>query len=217
MFGSDHFVLSKPNQVKTIAYKFVENIKNQESEEFKFTELEKPKLNKPTILEKPKIQRIDMSILKKESINNIKPEQIKTVAKNFLNQINKLPSSPKLTDKLLFSYSDSKGKIGILNPTGEKVKVLLRKNKLKNFTEDIIEVYYKGVNVFPDGLPIQAKGWGNTRELSIANAIKNGVLKLSVITSDINEKVLLNYSLSTIQSAGDSGFECKVKITPGKI
>ena len=219
MFGIDHFVLSKPIEVKTVATKFVENIKKvveskTEEKVISFVTTERPRIPK---LETPKLQKLDTSILKKKDVDNLKPETLKTVAKTFLGQVNKIPGPPRPQDKLIFSYSDSKGKLGNLDPNGEKLRVILRKNKLKDYNEDIIEVYSKGVNVLQDGIFIQTKGWGNTKELAIANAIKNAVLKFAVVKSDINEKVLFNYSLSRIQPTGDGGFECKVKVTPGKI
>lgn len=219
MFGKDVFVLSQPKQVKTVAKNFTYSFKKVVEPEktiVSFDLEEKPKLTKPEL---PKLQKVNTSNLNKEVVNSIKPEPLKTVAKTFLNQVNKVveKAPPKPQDKLLFSYSDRKGKVGNLEPKGEKVKVIIRKNKLREYTEDIIEVYLKGVSVSQDGIYIQTKGWGNTKELAVANALKNAVVKLNPIKSDFTEKTFLNYSLSTIASMGDGGFECKVKVTPGKI
>ena len=194
MFGIDQFVLSKPKEIKPIAIKFVESVKRNLEFEIKQTD-----------------------VIENKNAKLIQPKAIKTVAKTFLNQVNKIDSSLKTTDKLIFSYSDSQGIIGNLSPSGEKIRVYLRKNKLKDYSEDIIEIYSKNTKIYQSGFSSQTKGWGNTKELAIANAIKNAVLKLTIIKSDINDRILFNYSLSTIQETGDGGFECKVKVTPGKI
>lgn len=227
MFGKDEFVISQPRQIKPVARTFMQNIKNAVNTENTqktisiVNDLPK-KVIEPTILKKPelpKLQKINPNNLNRENVNNIKPEPLKTMATTFLNQVNKvsekLPQKP--ADKLLFSYSDRKGKMGSLSEKGEKIRIIIRKNKLKDYVEDIIEIYLKGVDIKPDGIFIQSKGYGNTKELSIANALKNAVLKLNIVKSDICEKTILNYSLSTITSLSDGGFECKVKVTPGKI
>lgn len=226
MFGKDEFIISKPREIKPVARTFMQNIKNVVSNEpsqkvVNFVSepkkvIEQPVLKKPEL---PKLQKLNTNNLNKDNVNNIKPEPIKTMATTFLNQVNKVAekTNPKPPDKLIFSYSDRKGKVGILDTKGEKLKVIVKKNKLKDYDEDIIEVYLKGVEVKQDGIFIQTKGYGNTKELAIANALKNAVLKLNVIKSDMLEKIILNYSLSTISSLIDGGFECKLKVTPGKL
>lgn len=224
MFGRDHFIISKPQQVKPIAKQFMENIKDAsdkdrytKKENVPIIEFHEKKVEPETkTLPKPKLKNtnnISVPSLNKEYINSIKPEAIKPTANSFLNKV----KSNYHPDKLLFSYSDTKGKLGTLEPTGKNIKVIIRKNKRKEYIEDIIEVYLKNTDVKPDGLSLQTKGYGNTKELCIANALKKAVIKLNPVTTNISERVFLNYSLSTVSILSDGGFECKVKVTPGKV
>lgn len=221
MFGIDRLILSRPKEVKTTAIKFVENIKKvvegdsgDKRTDIKITE--KPKLAKAPL---PRLQKIDISLLNKVSINNLKPEPIKTITNNFLNQINKVSvlDNVRTEEKLLFSYSDSKGKTGKLLKKIENLRIILRKNKLKNYDEDVLEVYLVNTKVFKSSIFMQSKGWGNSEELAIANALKKAIIKFSNKTSNIYNQVLFSYSLSTIKSINNSEFECKVTIISGRI
>lgn len=218
MFGIDRLILSKPKEVKTTAIKFVENIKkvveNQvEDKKADIVIVEKAKLNKPSF---PKLQKLDISSLNKDSINNLKPTPVKTIANNFLNQVNKVSDKTKLEEKLVFSYSDSKGKTGILANKNENLRIILRKNKLKSYDEDIIEVYSVNLKVFKNGVFMQSKGWGNSEELAIANALKKAVIKISNINSNIYNQVLFSYSLSNTKAINSSEYECKITVIAGK-
>ena len=221
MFGIDRLILSKPKEVKTTAIKFVENIKkvveNQAEDKKNPIQItEKPKLTKPAL---PKLQKLDISHLNKQSINNLKPAPVKTVANNFLDQINKVSVSDNIPakEKLLFSYSDSKGKTGQLTNKNENLRIILRKNKLKSYDEDIIEVYSVNVKVFKSGVFMQSKGWGNTEELAIANALKKAIIKISNNHSNIHNQILFSYSLATTKAINSSEYECKITVISGKV
>lgn len=219
MFGIDRLILSKPKEVKTTAIKFVENIKKvvesqTEDKKNDIQVIEKSKLTKPAL---PKLQKLDISHLNKQSINNLKPEPVKTIANNFLSQINKVSENIQAEEKLLFSYSDSQGKTGKLTSKNENLRIILRKNKLKSYDEDIIEVYLVNVKVFKSGIFMQSKGWGNTEELAIANALKKAVIKISDVQSNIYNQVLFSYSLATKKTLNRNEYECKITVISGKI
>lgn len=222
MFGKDHFIISKPQQVKPMAKTFMENIRDVTNNkpknvattviEFQDNFIEHKPL--PT-LPKPKLKQpneIAVKSLTRENVDKIKPEVVKPTAKNFLSKV----QANYVSDKLLFSYSDTRGKLGVLESNGKNIKVIVKKNSRKDFVEEQIEIYQKNNEAKADGISIQLKGFGNTKELSIANALKKAVAKLNPIQSNISEKVFMNYALSTVSTLPDGGFECKVKVTPGK-
>ena len=87
------------------------------------------------------------------------------------------------------------------------------KKQLAEFAEDQIDIYsINEFNVQSAGLFIQVKGWGNLKDLSVLNALKNSIAKFPSANG-----IIYNYSLSSMTAIIDGGWECKVKVTPGKI
>ncbi len=238
MFGIDKLTLSKPKVVKTTAHTFINNINNVAKENKASINNIDSHLNKTSqdlVIEKPKLlkpvannqtvkqleQKIDMSKANIENIRSSKPSisNIRPVAKTFLNQVNKINSeqitSNIKSEKLVFSYSDEKGKSGTLENTGSRLKLFLYKKHNKDYIEEKIEIYsLSNQLVKQNGLFIQVKGWGNTKELSIANALKKAIDKFVNIS---NYVIIYNYIVASMSPIIDGGWECKIKITPGKL
>ena len=216
MFQNDKLILSKPRDVKTLANSFVNTI----------DKFEKSQTNKNVpssfLREKQKAQESikgsNLSVIRTNlSKGNLKLESVKPVARNFLEQVSKIDMSEKL--KLIFNYSDSKGKEGYLAENGGAIKIAINKILKKNYEEDEILIYsLKEFEVVANGIFIQVKGWGNSRELCVVNALKNSLKKLPLDEElEPNEKIIFSYSLSSIASMGENEYECKLKVIPGKI
>ena len=244
MFGKDMLTLSRPREIKTVAKSFANNIRNTESPKtfnyepkilIKEPKLPVTKTATKAITSVNRVQPRTKYEVDDSSINDIevtirkgylKLEVVRPYAKNFLKQVTKLEDISEEANKnvlgeIIFSYSDTKGRWGKLENRGDKIKITLKKNDQGNFSEDNINIYsLKNYNVKPSGVYVQVKGWGNLKELSVLNALKNSLSKLSdgkTEGSFNHDKVIFSYTLSSMSSLADGGWECKVKVIPGKI
>jgi hypothetical protein len=227
MFGSDRLTLSKPIEIRTVAKSFTETMRKVPGTVSRPASSEKKAPLKPVTSSNrvpvtPVRQEVSDSNLDEIQVTMrtgyLKLEAVKPFAHNFLKQVNKLDEIKDYVDKdntgeIIFSYSDSKGRWGKLENNGDKIKIACTKKQLSEFAEDQIDIYSMNeFNIQPSGLFFQVKGWGNLKELSIVNALKNSIAKLPS-----NSGIIYNYSLSSMAAIRDGGWECKVKITPGKI
>jgi len=238
MFGKDFLTLSKPREIKTVAKSFSETMKKVPTAAAKpITQSNRDTAPLPPVraqLAKPSLPPVGA----KQELNNsnlndiqitmrkgyLKLEMVKPVARNFLNQVHKLEDisdngEGETDGKIIFSYSDGKGRWGKLENAGEKIKVRCKKQQQNGFDHEQIDIYsLNGYNIQSNGLFIQVKGWGNLKELSLVNALKNSLKKLPGNNSlTDNEKIIHSYSLSSISQIPDGGWECKVKVTPGRV
>ncbi len=250
MFGRDQLVLSKPREIKPVAKSFAKNIQNLKDEDgvmkavaaaaenrnksIKHEIIPRPatkpitSVNRGPVQSKYEVVDSDLSEIELTMRKGyLKLEVVRPYAKNFLKQVNKLEDVKEDSEekdalgKIVFSYSDSKGRWGELSKNGEKIKIIHRKKNNKDFPEDQIDIYsLNSYNVSPSGVYVQVKGWGNHKELSVLNALKNSLSKLPQSPnnkSDSSERIIFSYTLSSMSSLADGGWECKVKVIPGKI
>jgi len=226
MFGKDRFTLSKPNEVKANASLFSANIRKIDrfvrSEEKQnsfnpdldsFIKGEKNSQNK----KEPKV-----SPSRAKTIEKIKLDQVKPFAKEFIEKFEKLDSFPteKNKEKLIYSYSDRSGSSGKIDFNGENIKVRLEKISNGKFYEEKILIYLlPAEELHPIDSVINVKGWGNTKEQAILNALKNSADKFFQKGLIFSKKELLisKYSLVSMISLADGGWECKVNINPGEL
>src|SRR5947207_1536859 len=149
-----------------------------------------------------------------------KPREVKTVAKSFTQAMKKtiLPDSRLNTsDNRIKEQKEFEKPRPATKPVthenrlnSERFEVNKERSNKRDYTEDQIDVYsLKEYNVRPSGVYVQVKGWGNLKELSILNALKNSLSKLAPDTSDNsqNERILYNYTLSSMTALADGGWE----------
>jgi hypothetical protein len=231
MFGRDTFTLSKPREIKTVAKSFSETIKKVPGQAVKpaykpdeqtaiaVRQAISPIRSNPVVA-RQEISADEIEITMRKG--NLKLEVVKPFARNFLKQVNKLEELkehpiPEGKGSIIFSYSDSKGRWGKLENSGEKIRVNCIKKQHTEYTEDQIDIYsLNEFTVQPNGIFFQVKGWGNQKELSIVNALKNSLAKMPANGTQ-DGKIIFNYALLSMNALLDGGFECKVKVTPGKL
>lgn len=228
MLGKDQFSLSKPREIKTFAKSFTDSIKKTSLQAQGTVNVFEGKFRIPSRINSEKIE-LDSSKVNEIGVTikngSIKLEVIRPYAKHFLEQVSKVEEiikqdePEKFEDQLIFSYSDNKGRWGKLENNGNSIKITLSKKSNEYFEEEQINIYsLSRYKISPSGIYIQVKGWGNLKELSVLNALKNSISKLPE-NPDLkkNERIIFSYSLSSMQSLSDGGWECRVKVIPGKI
>lgn len=226
MFGKDRFTLSKPNEVKANASLFSANIRKidrfvrSEEKQNSFN----PDLDSFLKGEKNSHPKKEPkgSPAKNKKIEDLKLDQVKPFAKEFVEKFGKLESLPteKNKEKLIYSYSDRGGSSGKIDFNGENIRIRLAKIANGKFYEEKILIYLlPAEDLSPLDSVVNVKGWGNTKEQALLNALKNSAERLLQKGLIFSKKELLitRYSVVSMISLADGGWECKVNITPGEL
>jgi len=151
---------------------------------------------------------------KTEEINIL---NIKVSANKFCDQIKKeIKESKNIDDELLIFTYKNDNITGSLKDEENSIRFILKVIHKIDYDRDSIEIYKLNKKTVPIGQNIQVKGYGNCKETSISNALKNVLKKLDIML-DYNDIIIHNYKLATIDKIDNSGISCKINITLGDI
>lgn len=159
-----------------------------------------------------------LKLSKPRDINSTKDVSllnIKVSADKFCNQIKKeIPEKENLQKELLVFTYKNENKTGSLKNEDNAIRFILKVVHKIDYDRDHIEVYKLNKDTVPIGEYIQVKGYGNCKESSISNALKNTLKKLDIML-DYNDILIHHYKIASISSIDNSGVTCKINVLLG--